>query len=400
LFLVDKTKRCRIATKASIEAVIKAFVSIEEQFEQDPTLFIPAKEFRQGLNELRKSWLARFRAIPDLSPLPASLHHKAHDNVLTIPATVDGQSRTGHLFAYLSSRIGFGTPHQSSNHWICLFAVEIIAVQGVYISRLDFTPLYREHNPTGGRLHFAPTFVGEALSEDLVQQSVLPAETQDDLISLPFYKPSALELGIEVGISVWLNARLAEISRSTPELALGSSKDSKRRKALLVAARSLWATDKAFYAASTPHVRKPERIAKFDEAFYIGVVVKRAEAERRDQWHQNATFSSVDKNIFTTPHRREPDFVSNGAVTFVHPPLPSAPHPDDSPKPPLPPTPSQVAEACETVKEYLLEQERKHKQATKPVKRTNRSNSVKRRSQSSPPKGSGKNQQIQPPKRS
>ena len=332
--------RCRLVTKPEIEEEISRVWNILSDFKQNPQKYISKEKFHIVFEHLAKTWLCTFRATKDLSKVPLSEHRVAHENVFTIPITHHPGSATSHLAIYLAYRAGLIKKVRNYDRcFVNFFVYRITGHQGCYAAPLDFRVLLAgAHNESVSVAYSSD--LGKFLCEDLVkqfQQTIEPNGAFADLVSLPFYPKSQLKTPPEVPINSWLSTRLDEIAQQAPCLKFDKHNSiDKKRYARLAAARALWVTDRAFYAAIDPKHSLPHHTSVFNEDFYLGVVYKREEAERRASLISKAQRNADDRNN-----------LSDHLVEFVEvplqPPLPAEPTP--VPAPPLPAEPAPVSDS-------------------------------------------------------
>ena len=300
-FHINGRLRARIATKGDLEHGIEQFSTVLKEFFKKPSDFIEKARFTAILRDIGKQWISRFRALSNLNDVPFGEHLQAHNNILTIPITAEQTSRTGHLLTYLAARIGLAKPQQATRSFVNLFVLQIVAIDDNIFPVLDFSRLYNnDWNDSISEIIYPPRV--KELAKDL--EPILPLTitrdgTTDDFTSLALYHHSHLTTSYTSSIDQWLESRVWEIEHTSPQLKFASDPSGKRRKARLAAARALWATDRAFYASLDPEVTLHRQVYHFDEPFYLGVVIKREDAERRAHFTDHARFTAYARRRFS-----------------------------------------------------------------------------------------------------
>jgi hypothetical protein len=272
-----------VKSKSELEADIEAFYEVADDFRRRPERYVEAQIFKARLQNLRRSWVARHRAISSIDLIPPEFHYFAHQNVIPLNTYEGIKTRTGILNCYLAIRLGLLAPTKFEDTSTSVFVVEVLSSTRSHIPPIEFESLRRlestvnkDHVDPKWRVDLA-TIRLEHYSEDLQRFPIS---------SIEIY-PQARALVDKLSTRDFLTQRLSLLFKSDSNY----SRDPKHHLTFcnrFSTARHLYIKD-CEAAARAGRSQPP-----FNEAAYLHLAILQENTVHRQQIREN----------YSNPHKR------------------------------------------------------------------------------------------------
>ena len=145
-FRISEQHIAYLKSKSELEAEIESFYAVADDFRKNPDKYGDITRFQIRLQNLRRSWAFRHRAIGSIDLIPPDFHYYAQQNVISLNTYEGIQTRTGTLQSYLSIRLGLLTPSRFEDTTTSAFVVEIISSALSYVPPIVFKSLQADDN--------------------------------------------------------------------------------------------------------------------------------------------------------------------------------------------------------------------------------------------------------------